>query len=281
MVAAVVVLFNPDVDVAKNISSYMACVEKVYVIDNSDSSNESILQSFALDNTIEYVFNNGNLGIAKALNIGCQRAIDDGMEWVLTMDQDSKFLNLKPEMVSYVEQAVNSSVVLYYPNYLIEGIVYDKYIKENNEPIVVMTSGNFINLKAYQTMAGFEDKLFIDYVDIDYCLKIKAAGYKIALLPDAILAHQLGDSKHINFLSLQAIVTNHSSLRRYYITRNRLYVRKKYKTLSAVFTKTEERIFINDLLKIILFENYKISKFKSIVQGYLDYRNNKFGKYDQ
>lgn len=281
MVAAVVVLFNPDLDVVKNIISYVGCVEKVYIIDNSTFSNEDLFKAVPFKGALEYVFNNGNLGIAEALNIGCKLAIKAGMQWVLTMDQDSKFLNLDTNIISQVLNNEDSRVVLYYPNYLIDGIIYDKYIKENNEPIVVMTSGNFINLNAYQSLAGFEDKLFIDYVDIDYCLKIKAAGYRIALLPDATLKHELGQSEHVTFLSFNAMVTNHSSLRRYYITRNRLYVSKKYKTVSAVFTKTEKRIFINDLLKIILFEDHKISKMKSVFNGYIDYRNNKFGIYNQ
>jgi len=281
MVAAVVVLFNPEVDVAVNITSYIDCVEKVYIIDNSKVSNESLFEALPFKHKLKYVFNNGNLGIAKALNTGCEFAIQEKMHWVLTMDQDSKFLNLNVAVLTQILKKEGSRVVLYYPNYLIDGIVYDKYIKENDKPIVVMTSGNFINLNAYQSLAGFEDKLFIDYVDIDYCLKLKAAGYEIALLPNATLIHELGNSKHVTFLFMKAIVTNHSSLRRYYITRNRLYCSKKYKTVSAVFNKTEKRVFLNDIFKILLFEEDKISKLRSILDGYLDYRNNKFGMFNQ
>ena len=279
MVAAVVVLYNPDTNIVDNISSYIDFVEKVYVVDNSNFSNENLFQALPLKDKIEYVFNRGNLGIAKALNIGCQLAIQQGVKWLLTMDQDSKFLNLDRTIIRQISKIEGDRIALYYPTYLIEGVVYDKYIEENNSPIVVMTSGNFINLNVYRSIGGFEDKLFIDYVDIDYCLKIKAAGYSIALLRDAILAHELGNSKHLTFLSIKAIVTNHSSLRRYYITRNRMYVYKKHKTVSTVFSQTEKRIFINDILKIIFFEDDKILKFKSIIKGYLDYRNNKFGVY--
>ena len=279
MVAAVVVLYNPDANIVDNISSYIDFVEKVYVVDNSNFSNESLFQALPFTDKIEYVFNKGNLGIAKALNIGCQRAIQQGMKWILTMDQDSKFLNLDHTIISQISKIGDDRIALYYPTYLIKGVVYDKYIQENNAPIVVMTSGNFINLNVYTAIGGFEDKLFIDYVDIDYCLKIKAAGYTIALLQDAILTHELGHSKHVAFLSIRGIVTNHSSLRRYYITRNRMYVCKKHKNVSTIFSQTEKRTFINDILKIILFEDDKILKFKSIVKGYIDYRNNKFGVY--
>ncbi|WP_369769580.1 glycosyltransferase family 2 protein [Flavobacterium sp. WC2416] len=281
MVAAVVVLYNPDENLIKNISSYIDCIEKVYVIDNSDSSNASLFREVVFKDKIEYVFNNGNLGIAKALNIGCELAVQQGMEWSLTMDQDSNFINLNDAIISQIYKTANSTIGLYYPSYIIEGEMYDKYIKENNEPIVVMTSGNILNLKVYEEVGGFEDQLFIDYVDIDYCLKLKKQGYKIANLPGANLNHELGQSEYKSFFYFNGIVTNHSSLRRYYITRNRLYVRKKYRYISSVFYKTEAKVFINDLLKIILFENDKVAKFKSIIQGYCDYRNNKFGIYSK
>ena len=227
MFAAVVVLYNPDHTILENIASYIDCVSFIYIVDNSDLSNESVFLNSSFKNKLSYVFNNGNLGIAKALNIGCRMAINAGVEWVLTMDQDSNFSVLNNQMISSISNANDAKIALYYPDYLIDDLVYDRYIKENNEPIVVMTSGNVINLNIYNTIGGFEDKLFIDYVDIDYCLKIKKAGYKISNLPGAVLKHELGQSKHISFFSIKAIVTNHSSLRRYYITRNRLYVKNK------------------------------------------------------
>lgn len=280
MFAAVVVLYNPNDSILENISSYIDSVSLIYIIDNSDFSNENIFSNVSFKNKLKYVFNNGNKGIAKALNIGCQFAIKDGMQWALTMDQDSKFLNLSVETISFVFKN-DSNAALYYPNYIIEGQVYDKYISENNQPIIVMTSGNFLNLMIYEKVNGFEDELFIDYVDVDYCLKLKKYGYKIANLPAANLEHGLGQSTHKSFFSFKAIVTNHSSLRRYYITRNRLYVRKKYRNISDVFYQTEKRIFINDILKIILFEEHKFSKFKSIISGYSDYKKNIYGIYNK
>lgn len=281
MVASVVVLFNPDKNIIKNISSYIDCVEKIYVVDNSNFSNANLFQDLPFAHKLEYIFNNDNLGIAKALNIGCEFAVKQGMKWILTMDQDSKFLNLNDDIIHQIYKMKDDSIALYYPNYLIDGVIYDKYIKENNEPIVVMTSGNLLNLMVYEKVNGFDDKLFIDYVDIDYCLKLKKHGYKIQNLPAAILKHELGHSKYKSFFSFQVIVTNHSSLRRYYITRNRLYVRKKYRYISTVFYQAEKRVFVNDFFKIILFEGDKFSKIKSIINGYLDYKNNKYGIYNK
>lgn len=34
--AATVILYNPDEDVLENIETYCECMEKIYVVDNSD-----------------------------------------------------------------------------------------------------------------------------------------------------------------------------------------------------------------------------------------------------
>ncbi|RUT70405.1 glycosyltransferase family 2 protein [Flavobacterium cupreum] len=279
MLAAVVVLYNPDDTILENIDSYFNRVNFIYIIDNSDKPNGHKFSG--LGPKIEYVFNNGNLGIAQALNIGCKKALASGFEWIITMDQDSKFLNFTDNVKDLISNNTNRNIALYYPDYIIDGKLYDKSIKEDNEPIIVMTSGNIVNLKIHEKIGGFEEKLFIDYVDIEYCLKLKKEGYSIANLPNVLLQHELGDSKRTSFLFVKAIVTNHSSIRRYYITRNRLYVRNKYKDVSNTFAKIETRVFINDILKILMFESHKMSKIKSIIKGYLDYRNNCFGIYNK
>lgn len=277
MIAAVVILYNTNNNIVNNISSYIDFVDKIYLIDNSDFSNSNLFEDYQFNGKLHYHSNNGNLGIATALNIGCELALKNGFKWVLTMDQDSKFAKLSEAAKNQILNCTDNTIALFYPNYEIEGVLYDKYIREDNEPIVVMTSGNFINLDIYAKLKGFEDKLFIDYVDVDYCLKVRGAGYKIANLSDLILIHELGFSKHISILNMKMIVTNHSKLRRYYITRNRLFVRKKYKNISAVFNKTEKRVFMNDILKIIFFEQDRIQKLKSIIRGYIDYRKDNFG----
>jgi rhamnosyltransferase len=43
-IAAVVILYNPELSILENIKSYIDQVEKLYVVDNSEASNESLIQ---------------------------------------------------------------------------------------------------------------------------------------------------------------------------------------------------------------------------------------------
>src|SRR5437016_4565785 len=54
----------------------------------------------------------------------------------------------------------------------------------------LITSGSIINLAA--RTGGFDEHLFIDMVDIEYCYKSIAAGYKIIQFKNILLEHRLG-----------------------------------------------------------------------------------------
>ena len=87
--AGVVVWYNPSKKDIKNIDSYIKAVDKLYIVDNSENgSNESKIPN---SKKVEYIYQNENLGIAKALNIACYKAIKEKYKFILTMDQDSCF----------------------------------------------------------------------------------------------------------------------------------------------------------------------------------------------
>ena len=87
-IPATVIWYNPDDENIKNIRTYIDYVEKLYIIDNSKENNKKLADSLNNLKT-EYIYNDKNLGIAKALNLACEKAANDNFEWILTMDQDS------------------------------------------------------------------------------------------------------------------------------------------------------------------------------------------------
>lgn len=275
MIAAVTVLYNPQADVLENLKSYLHKVDKLFLVDNSDISNQGMFSELKNLAQIEYIFNNENLGIATALNIGCEAALKEGYNWVLTMDQDSKIIELPEDFREKL--AENNQTAVYYPTYLINGEPFKYQIRENGNPLVVMSSGNFIELEAFTTVGGFEDKLFIDYVDFDYCLKLKSSGFELEEIEGYKIAHELGKSTVKNLFLFKVLSTNHPVLRRYYITRNKLYMLQKYKNVTAFYDK-EKSTLLKEIIKIILFEDQKFQKLKIMYRAYKDFKMNNFGK---
>ena len=98
-IAGVVVLYNPDDTYVDNINSYIDDIDLLYVIDNSDKKHDT-----PKNKKIKYIFNDDNIGVAKALNDACNLAIKDNYKWILTMDQDTKFnKDVMKVMKEYIE----------------------------------------------------------------------------------------------------------------------------------------------------------------------------------
>ena len=91
--SCVVVAYNPDIDVIKNILSYIRYFDKLFVIDNSDLDNVKLFEPLVQEFGLEYIPLLDNTGIAKALNIGFEKSIEYGYQFVVSMDQDSQFNN--------------------------------------------------------------------------------------------------------------------------------------------------------------------------------------------
>ncbi len=275
-IAAVVVLYNPECDIINNLQSYINQVNKLFIIDNSTVLNQELANQIKQFDNIEYLKNPYNVGIASALNTGAVKAIGQSFEFLLTMDQDSSFSN------GAVENMLNELL----DNKKI-GILSPFLIHVNNPKTpsgdkltkitVAMTSGSIIRLSAYQEIGGFEEKLFIDYVDNEYCLRMQLFGYKIMQLNSAYLYHNLGDVRAKNFFFIKVFPTNHSPIRLYYRTRNRFYVYSKYKKFSHNYILKDVWLFIKEIIKIILYESNAMKKIKMILFGYMDFRKNIFG----
>jgi len=281
--SAIVVLYNPQEDIFENICSYGDLVDYLIVVDNSDTVNGNL--KLKLQNEFQsklfYIENNENLGIATALNIGTNKAINLGSDWGLTMDQDSRFDNFSTYLNCFNKLENKEKIAVVSPNQVENQEntnLEDKCVFINKN--VVMTSGNIANLKVFQELNGFEEKLFIDEVDHDYCLKAKLKGYEILKFENIFLIHTLGD---INAkISTRKIKRQHNYIRRYYITRNSLFMAKKY---SKHFTDYSYKIILYQKIyraiwKIITRENNKFKKLKSVFYGIEDFLTENYGKFN-
>ena len=275
--AGVVVFYNPDADVKENIKSYLSSLDKLYVIDNSpNSDNKSKLPK---SKKIEYIPYGENKGVAIALNDAAKRAIANNYEWLLTMDQDSKFVHEKVnKMLEYLEDNDTTAIGLICPWHVINTGV--KKPKEKiDHPLEVMTSGNIINLKAFNEVGGFKDWLFIDCIDIEYCMNLHVHHYNVTRLNDIELLHNLGDICVKHHLRRDFVCSNHNYIRRYYMVRNTFYVCNLYQDHFPDYCAFLKRGLRGQLMNIVLFEKDKYRKVRNMYRGYRDFKKGKKGSY--
>ncbi len=277
-IAGVVVLFNPDENVLSNIKTYSESLDKLYIIDNSEKESEFLIDIEKLSKT-KYLKENGNIGMSGALNKASELAIKYGYKFLLTMDQDSEApKNMIEKMMEFLNSTDIKNIAIISPFHKYENYRREQKRNGAEEVLVLPTSGNLLNLAAFEKIGKFLDFLFIDYVDIEFCLRARKMGYKIIQLNNVLLKHPLGNLIERNFFVKRIAVTNHSPIRLYYRIRNRIYVIKKYFFTFPGYILSVIKMIFGDIVKIFIYEKYKIEKLKAVVAGLKDGLTNKFGK---
>jgi rhamnosyltransferase len=112
----------------------------------------------------------------------------------------------------------------------------------------LIASGCLIPAAILRILGGMRGNYFIDHVDTEWCLRARAAGYRLLIVPDAILDHRLGDStRRIWFFGFRQ-VAHHAPLRDYYMFRNTLLM------LGDVRLTSPWRLHL--VLRLMLFAAY-------------------------
>lgn len=271
-VVAGIVTYNPDIErLENNIKSINQQVNGVCIIDNFSDNIEKIER---LQNIYKFTLikNTDNKGIACALNQLMNYAKEQGAEWCVTLDQDSVSpSNLVGEAEKLFECKDIGQIV---------PMIFEEKAKEycylgtpdNGETVQKVeksiTSASVNRVEAWSKCGKFDEMLFIDYVDYDFCMKLKMSNYKIYRLNTVILKHQIGDSFNVNILGHKIRVGNHSAFRKYYIGRNIIIYTHRYKKeLNCV---KEYMRLIKVFMLIIFFEKDKMAKSKAFFRGIHD-----------
>lgn len=272
--AAIVVVYNFDArTLLMNIESYIHEIDHLYIIDNSDV-NCILPDSFdAYGDKCTYICLGYNKGIAYALNYGCTMALNDNYSWVFTFDQDSK-----------IEQGYISAMLLWISQHEVVDIAIvapivnlqfhctiETSINEFSFVDSVLASGNLVNLSAYSAVNGFKDELFIDWVDIDFCYRLRLRNYRIVILKNCILSHQLGNTKEYRLAGKHLFYsTNHTPIRYYYKSRNALLLAKDYWNCWPLKSMGFLKSVLTDYFKILFCESNVCQKVSFIHKGIYD-----------
>lgn len=237
-VAAVVSVFNPAVAAVENVRWLLRYVSQVVVVNDGSTAEVSTLlgEMEALGAVV--ISLGANSGIAAALNTGIQAARTRwAPEWVVTMDQDSRFngdyirqalgaekSSRDPETVAMVCAQLHNGVPLPVLNAGPEAEVFDP-----------MQSGTLIRSAVFDRVGYLDESLFIDCVDSEFNARVRNAGLRAIAGPGCNLEHSLGDARPLRVLGWHArlgqkklFVHYHAPFRVYYITRNSLVMARRY-----------------------------------------------------
>ena len=250
-IAAAVVIYNPDEGVSERISSYAGEVLKVFVVDNSDQPDESVLNRIRAMLYVVFTFGEMIISISS----------------YFTGDTLPKYLERAEEIFTHEDKVIQIGIHN-------SGDKDDDLVVNNENPEWLITSGSVMDVKASVAVGGFLEKLFIDEVDREFCYRASAEGYRMRRVLDLTMQHNLGAPIRGKLFGREFEAMGHSKVRKYYIFRNCTYVMMTYPQTRKPYW----HFLFATWLKTILVEDDKINKLKYMRMGKRDARKGKFGK---
>ena len=261
------------------------------IVNNSPEISLELFQS----SQVRIINNPCNIGLASALNVGILEAKKQGAEMVALFDQDTqlppnftknmlKHMNIfqsdkKPALFSpvYFNQVTDNygAIINFKPFRLVRSKPdREKFI---THPKYVITSGSFIPISVLDDVGLMLEEMFIDFLDIEWCLRARSKGYEIVSFPQVEIAHHLGDSS-VSFMGTNYPI--HTPLRMYYYFRNAMYLyRLREIELNWKFVDSTRNLF--RFLFYMLFVKNRLTYFKCIIKGYYHGFIKKMGKLEE
>ncbi|MDG1386833.1 MAG: glycosyltransferase [Halioglobus sp.] len=220
--ALVIVLFEPDSQFPLRLRVAAGQFPATFIIDNSEKF--IFHRTNDIDESVHYHRVGHNGGLGKALNTGCQIALENGFEWAVTLDQDTL---LEEYYLSNMLSAARSAPVntaLIGCNYFSESrrsLRYSRHAKGLlTKKTTVITSGCLTNLGIWQSVGKFREDYFIDSIDHEICLRMQCAGAAIMCNPLPLMSHTIGHKTCMPSAVSRLAPYRHSIPRKYTATRN-------------------------------------------------------------
>lgn len=300
IVAAVVVSFFPDNEILiRLLTALSGQVDHLILVDNGggrDASDAIKTQGMA----IEYIDLGKNLGLGHALNVGFELATRLGVEYVATFDQDSApssdlISSLKSVHLGLKDCGVDCAAVgpvffdrredagrkTYFPFYFEKSgrictALRGEWADDIVEADALITSGMLVRADVWSKGVRYDEGLFVDYTDTEWCFRAREKGHKLFGCLSIEMGHAPSDAPPARIFGLSFF--RYSPLRRFYYFRNTVsfclarYVSYAWKIRLA--SALALRFLVN-----LMIDKKKLSSLKMMVRGVWDGLRGKTGEF--
>lgn len=209
MIISVIVVYNALIN-QKNIDKCIKYNVIPFIFDNS--TNEDIRSKntlFCSNNNLNYLTLGKNVGLSIAYNTVIKKHLKTNDDWLLILDQDTEINDTFFERInSLVEEKKflsYFSVFKLRENKYCPKIIYNPYkFKVSdalNEPkeveghLLGINSCSLINKTIFDKVGLFNESLFLDYIDLDFCLRLATHDIKSKAINENLTQHFFNKEK--------------------------------------------------------------------------------------
>lgn len=289
-ICVVIVTYFPEPGFLKKYKTFVCEAGSMIFVDNhSDSRTLQDLQDFISANkNTSVILNETNKGIATALNQGILRAKEQGFQWVLTLDQDTEFEgNILDSLIRIYNQYEDKQKI---------AVIGSNFVNKNSdkkwcmgfpddqlfvEKDFVITSGSLQSLSAFEQIGLYQEELFIDEVDIEYCFRARSKGYKVLMSVPSLIRQSVGKAEPHQIFGRTVWTNNCSPLRWYYKTRNHILVLRSYVFSEWKWAFHASLALFKEFLKMCCFEKNRGVKIGAILKGFKNGFCGNFQKFEE
>jgi GT2 family glycosyltransferase len=214
-------------------------LQEIVVVDNASTDGTSAMLAERYPQ-VTVLRMPENLGAAGAWAQGLSyAALERGYDWVWTFDDDSVPEANTLEMLLHGVHTLGATeaevgMLATLPVDRGTGCSYppmlwrDGFVKGppelQQQPVwladMVITSGCMVRRGMVEKIGLPRADFFMDIFDQEYSIRARSAGYKIAVITNAKLAHEIGNTRKIELLGYKRLWLNQPPWREYYIGRN-------------------------------------------------------------
>ena len=257
-----IILFKPNIDKVNSLLKEMsAYVKDFFLWDNTPGG-------CGLNQILDYpVYSNGgNIGLSKSYNEALKFAQAHDFDYLMTMDQDSKWVNLG----QYIDQISKHENICQF-----ESLYFVSTASGNNVPFTPITSGGInsgaiIPIPFLNKIGGYNTDFFVDAIDDWLILEACKHKMKCYLVGNCHIQQKFGESAEGHFLGKTFEVVNYAPMRLYGVMRNYFILWHEYSLPKELKNKILKGFFITWFVKILLGEENKKKKMSALLAGVYD-----------
>ena len=276
-IIAIVALYNPSTNDLKNITNYINSCDICILMDDSDTSSEEVIMNYFDEkyrNKILYIWNGTNIGLCASVNRGMEIAEKNGADWILLMNPDSILRDSDiDEFRNFSQKYSGLHIAAIAPQYN-----YDRHPRKRYTGCKRIRwanmSGMCIDVAALRIIGRFDERLFIDGLDMEWGIRAYKKGYEMIEIGSAIMEHHPAETKIYSICGRKIFMYGWASpIRYYYQFRSNHYMIKKYRSFEAM------KCQIVKLSKVLLLFENKREYLKMYKRAISDCRCGNWGKY--
>jgi GT2 family glycosyltransferase len=270
-------------------------LDEIIVVDNAstDGTSELLATEFSTLTVLRLPANTGiGGGLAAGLNYAARVKKHD---WVWLFDQDSvpaldglecllaglRHLRDDEEVTAMLGPlCVHPGTGMIWPSISWRGSRLIPTRADPNRKITmvdsIMSSGTLLRREAVGAVGLPKSEFFMDFVDHEYCLRLRRRGFKIAVVRDSVLHHELGNPSKLKIFGRTKMWTDHAPWREYYMIRNEIFTIWRDYPSWTIKAFTAQRL-ARHVLELLLFSHQRFACIVMIGRGVFDGLSGKLG----